>query len=515
MVELLNPQIKLISKFNSPFTFNVIFSITGLPPNQMFRFWTFFPDGEAIGSIPFSSDDKGNASNPQGIDEIISGLSSSAILPNGLYIFGITLGNFVFNKKYNFDDWNNSPISKYHIKIDISFKKETILTLNEIGNVPWGTDTTISGHLCFKNVDIEKEPQVSPNGASWFIGRKIYFTGTNKFPKNVETDAFSKFLGTFQVDNCPEQNCNLQAHYDGDNKYFDKCESNTIYFDIIRHRTNLSIAIHPLIKKFRNTTDNKDNRIIIHTNEYHTISGYLRDSISNTPISKKIIDFESNLNEPLNSIITDNNGYFSLIYKISETSGSFYIKAKFLEDEKYELSYIEIKFDVALTNFNLFPIFKKFKAFDDFVKGFEADNELPQIRSTIWLLSILDICSIPLGVYNKPGESIQENGKILNYSLDIIANVDEVFLAIDCTITVPNNQKIDKIFNAAQYLSSTTNQIFIPLIVSNAFASGTKEQALKNKVIIIDRTDIKEILNHILADELDKGRKVFLSKLQE
>lgn len=118
-------------------------------------------------------------------------------------------------------------------------------------------------------------------------------------------------------------------------------------------------------------------------------------------------------------------------------------------------------------------------------------------------------------MYNKPGESIQENGKILNYSLDIIANVDEVFLAIDCTITVPNNQKIDKIFNAAQYLSSTTNQIFIPLIVSNAFASGTKEQALKNKVIIIDRTDIKEILNHILADELDKGRKVFLSKLQE
>jgi hypothetical protein len=125
--ERLNPEIQVISKTLSPFTFNIKFEITKLIPNQMFELWAFFPDGEAIGAIGFSSNDKGDASNPQGRNEIQYMHSSSNIRPNGEYIFGILLGNFQYNKKIYFNDWQNSPNLKYFIKIDLSFNKETIL----------------------------------------------------------------------------------------------------------------------------------------------------------------------------------------------------------------------------------------------------------------------------------------------------------------------------------------------------------------------------------------------------
>jgi hypothetical protein len=151
----------------SPFTFKVIFSFSRLPANQMFQLWTFYPDGEAIAGTGFSSDNKGNAMNRQGINEIHSSESSSNILPNGEYIFGINIGNFQFTKKPYFDDWQNSPNSKCSRRINLTSEKITILRLNEIGNVPWGTDTIVSGHLWFKDVDIQKEPQIMPNGAGW------------------------------------------------------------------------------------------------------------------------------------------------------------------------------------------------------------------------------------------------------------------------------------------------------------------------------------------------------------
>jgi hypothetical protein len=44
----LNPQIQIISKTLSPFTFNVKFEITKLPSNQIFELWVFYPDGEAM-----------------------------------------------------------------------------------------------------------------------------------------------------------------------------------------------------------------------------------------------------------------------------------------------------------------------------------------------------------------------------------------------------------------------------------------------------------------------------------
>ena len=103
MTEALSPGIKVISKSNSPFSFSITFSVSKLPPNEKFQLWKFYPDNEAIGATPFISDTNGNALTPQGKNEIPCGISSSDILPNGDYKFGININNFQFNNKPYFD----------------------------------------------------------------------------------------------------------------------------------------------------------------------------------------------------------------------------------------------------------------------------------------------------------------------------------------------------------------------------------------------------------------------------
>jgi hypothetical protein len=270
----LNPEIQVISKTLSPFTFYIKFKITNLPSNQLFELWSFFPDGEAVGGQGFSSDDKGNAIDSQGRNETPFMHSSSNIRPNGKYIFGIILGNFLSNKRIFFNDWQNSPNLKYFIKIDLSCIKETILILNKIENVPLGLNATVNGHLWFKNVKIE-EPLLCSSGGAWLNGRKIYFTGTNKYSKSIETDVFSKFSTKFEVDNKPENGCFIQAHYDGDNKYFDKCQSNLVYYSIIKHKTALTIKIDNL--KINLFNKYNSNKIILESNQFFRIKGNLID----------------------------------------------------------------------------------------------------------------------------------------------------------------------------------------------------------------------------------------------
>lgn len=284
--------------------------------------------------------------DPQGINEVHSGTSSDN-LPNGEYIFGINTGNFQYTRKLYFDDWKNSSNSKYFIKVDLSFEKETILTLNEIGNIPWGTDVTVSGHLWFKDVDIEKEPQVMPNGVGWFIGREIYFIGTNQFPENAQTDAFSKFLAEFQVDNSPEQNCTLQAHYDGDNKYFDVCDSNLVYYNIIKHKTALTIKLDHLKLNPFNKEILRD-KITLEANQFFRMKGKLIVIDFNIGSENQKINFETNLPNHITSTYTDKDGSYQIDnLKATPKIGQYHIKSIFSAtdlNEKIESNALE--FDV-------------------------------------------------------------------------------------------------------------------------------------------------------------------------
>jgi hypothetical protein len=305
------PIIQVISKLKTPFTLKIILSIHQLPPNQLLELHVFTPKNEHLDPKGFSSNNKGYCIDEKGKYEILFEHTTSDILPNGLYKFGINLGFIKHIGKLDFNNWYKSPNLKKYKQINFNFENITILKLDDIGNVPWGKNTTVSGHLWFKDVDIEKEPQIMPNGAGWFIGRKIYFTGTNQLPNNIETDAFGKFLEKFQVDDSHEQNCYLQAHYDGDNKYFDKCDSNKVYYNIIKHRTALIVKIDNLKLNPFNKNDSIDS-IKLESNKSFRIKGTLIDKDSNVRVKDQKIDFETNLPYNIRSLNTDGNGSFQI-----------------------------------------------------------------------------------------------------------------------------------------------------------------------------------------------------------
>jgi hypothetical protein len=205
-----------------------------------------------------------------------------------------------------------------------------------LGNIPWGTYATVNGFLWFKDVDIEKEGQVWPNGASWFTGRKIYFTGTNRCPKNVETDAFSKFSVIFQVDSKPEKNCSLQAHYEGDNEFFDKCHSQPVYYSIVKHKTGLTLKVDDLRLNPLNT-NNSANHTILEANQPIRIKGQLIDIDLGTVIENQSIEIETNLPIQVISAKTETDGKFQIDnLKVTSEIRQYYTKAIFRGNELYE-----------------------------------------------------------------------------------------------------------------------------------------------------------------------------------
>ena len=186
-------------------------------------------------------------------------------------------------------------------------------------------------------------------------------------------------------------------------------------------------------------------------------------------------------------------------------------------DELYDGSTARLSLEIKPYSSPKISAFKEFKAFDSFKNGFEDYKEQPQIRSSIWLLSILDANPIALGILdkNRDGEQITENGVRLNFSADIIADFDDVPLVIDCTTGVPETQKIDKIYNTARYLTKKTSKTFLPIIISNQSAKGMKQEAIKNSVLLLDRDDISEITDKVLDNAVNDAKQIFLDKLKE
>lgn len=83
MADQFNPSI-IITELNSTvFYFNLRARITGLPPNQIFEYWFFYPDGRSHDGGFFRSDHDGNLKNPQGINDLSYGFESSNPIDKG------------------------------------------------------------------------------------------------------------------------------------------------------------------------------------------------------------------------------------------------------------------------------------------------------------------------------------------------------------------------------------------------------------------------------------------------
>jgi hypothetical protein len=105
MYKEFTPDIKVVSSYESPFTLNLLFSISRLPPNQLLKFWVFSPHNGSMDDNQLSSNDKGNSIDMYGKNEISYRFSTSDILPNSLYKLCVNMVFFKYDRKFNFKDW--------------------------------------------------------------------------------------------------------------------------------------------------------------------------------------------------------------------------------------------------------------------------------------------------------------------------------------------------------------------------------------------------------------------------
>ena len=159
--------------------------------------------------------------------------------------------------------------------------------------------------------------------------------------------------------------------------------------------------------------------------------------------------------------------------------------------------------------------FNQFKASRNFAEYVCSSDDDQQVVSTTWLLSLLDFATLELGGYVHEDEKIYDDDR---YAADILAyNADrQMFLVVDCTKTVPFDNKIDKIRNAAEEINKRIGEnIFIPVIFSTVYCESSVSRATNVGVVIIDRRDIQYFSQMFSQAQIDKAKQIFFNLIRE
>jgi len=109
-----------------------------------------------------------------------------------------------------------------------------------------------------------------------------------------------------------------------------------------------------------------------------------------------------------------------------------------------------------------------------------------------WILQLFGLPTIKL---SQIGEKLAD--KMTAGSADIIsvaAQGDRLY-CIDCTITSPPSNKIDKIRNTAEIISSKINSIVHPVLFSPILCQNAKKSASESGVKILDKEDISKMID--------------------
>lgn len=506
---MFDPKV-VVETSRSIFSLEIEASVVGLPPNEQMEFWFFEPDGDNAGTGTIESDKKGNFKTNSGINLIYYKTTFSRPVKKGTYALGINRKKYQGKERMRLSVWKGLNCDKKLTDFLFNYEKESFISIQGDKQVPWGMVMNVSGQLWFIN-----EPFQWCSGITNMQDRKITVTGSDVTTETL-TDGFAKFETQVQVGKYPKSDCSLQAHYEGDEIYFDKCDSNIIYYDIIKHETSLSLSIEPLIPKLSDGLGEDGTRLAITADQFYLLKGHLDDKTLNSPISEVIIKFAGSDELLLSSVLTKTDGNFILYFQAPNSYGTLSIGAIFEGSQLYDGSTAKISFEIKRDSFSQLSVFKQFDAFNSFRNGFLDLKEQSQIRSSIWLLSLLDANPIPLGIFDKngKGEQIMNIGNRLNYSADIIANFDGVPLIVDCTVTVPNSQKIDKISNTAEYLTKNLGKKFIPLIISNQPSKAMKHEAFDNMVLLLDQKDILEIVDLLFENQLS-AKQLFSNRVKQ
>jgi hypothetical protein len=156
----------------------------------------------------------------------------------------------------------------------------------------------------------------------------------------------------------------------------------------------------------------------------------------------------------------------------------------------------------------VFSLFDAGKNMEDLLLHPKEPEDL--VAAFSWLLEMIGITSLQLGQYESVREEKTEKG-----SADIIAcyreSTSSSILAIDCTIGVPGEHKIDKIKNTAEYISRKIGIPVEAVIVTSEKSSTTKELGQKHSVKILDSTDLDQMIGFYKKGHAHPARQIVLS----
>lgn len=126
-----------------------------------------------------------------------------------------------------------------------------------------------------------------------------------------------------------------------------------------------------------------------------------------------------------------------------------------------------------------------------------------------WLLEIVGFRTMNLNK-EAQGEKFRQsqNGVVIG-SADILAYDQEKvrWLVVDCTIGTPDADKLDRIADLSRHLRSQVPECDA-VVVSAKAAAATKENAERQGIIVIDRTDLEKMLGLVKAERFEKAKRV-------
>lgn len=154
-----------------------------------------------------------------------------------------------------------------------------------------------------------------------------------------------------------------------------------------------------------------------------------------------------------------------------------------------------------------FTLFDAGKKMEEYLLNPKKAEDL--VAAFSWLLEMIDVASLQLG----RDETVRED-KTSKGSADIIACYRDsdvrTILVIDCTMGVPDEPKIDKIRNTAEYISRKISLPVKPLIVTSQKSAITKELSEKHSVKIIDNTDLDKMIGFYKKGHDYPARQIIL-----
>ena len=150
------------------------------------------------------------------------------------------------------------------------------------------------------------------------------------------------------------------------------------------------------------------------------------------------------------------------------------------------------KFNLAFSNFESYNILNK--------NLIDSINDVLFEQAVSWLFGLFNFKYLHLG---KKGEILREHMTEIGSADILLYNPKSKFIyALDCTITPPSNDKIDRIRNTSEIIARKISGDVRPIIICSSSCSGAKKLGSELGVKILDKDELSVLLQLIENDEL-------------